>query len=85
MITNTTLIDGIYQKIDKIASTQKKTSLRKREYFASLFMQALINRYEGRDPNQFLFDINNTIPRVAVMYADLLIKELKGIPNAEQS
>jgi len=51
--------------------------LTKREHFASLFMQALITSYENnKDKGYFLFDINDAIPRAALMYAESLIKEL---------
>lgn len=53
-----------------------QTGLSKREYFASLIMQSLVGKYEGKDPNQFLFDINSTIAPVAVIYADELINAL---------
>jgi hypothetical protein len=55
-----------------------KQGLTKREYFANSVMQALISAYEsrGKQPDYFLYDINDMIPQVAVIYADRLIEAL---------
>jgi len=49
------------------------TGLTKREYFALEVMQSILSTVPTKD---LLYTVEDLFPRVAVMYADMLIKEL---------
>ena len=72
----TEYLEFINESIPKYKQ-QQYLGLTKREYFAAMFMQLLITSYEkNKDKGYLRFDVNDKIPKSAIMYADALINEL---------